>query len=58
MSLVHAQTNTPSSKNNDPSYGGLFTTARPQPYIHPDEYVQPENKQDQFDWKLTQVIDE
>ena len=21
----------------------------------PDEYVQPENKQDQFDWRLTKV---
>lgn len=38
---------------NDPSYGGLFSTSKP--YVDPDEYVQPENKQDQFDWKLTKV---
>jgi hypothetical protein len=37
----------------DPSYGGIFTT--PKPYVHPDEYNQPEDKQDQFDWKLTKV---
>lgn len=41
------------STNDDPTYGGIFTT--PKPYVDPDEYVQPENKQDQFDWKLTKV---
>jgi len=30
-----------------------FTT--PKPYVDSGEYVQPENKQDQFDWKLTKV---
>lgn len=40
---------------NDPSYGGLFSTQKP--YVDPDEYVQPENKQDQFDWRLTKVSD-
>lgn len=43
------------SAQNDPSVGGLFST--PKPYVDPDEYVQPENKQDQFDWKLTKVSD-
>ena len=43
------------SAQNDPSQGGLFST--PKPYVDPDEYVQPENKQDQFDWKLTKVSD-
>ena len=39
--------------NEDASYGGIFTT--PKPYTHPDEYSQPEDKQDSFDWKLTRV---
>lgn len=42
------------TKDVDSSYGGIFNTPDP-PYIHPDEYVQPENKQDKFDWKLTKV---
>ncbi|KAL7043121.1 hypothetical protein ACKWTF_001398 [Chironomus riparius] len=42
------------SAQNDPSVGGLFST--PKPYVDPDEYVQPENKQDQFDWKLTKEV--
>lgn len=50
MSSVNGQT------TSDPTYGGLFTT--PKPYVDPDEYVQPENKQDQFDWKLTKVSDD
>lgn len=37
----------------DPTYGGIFDSG--VAYIHPDDYVQPENKQDKFDWKLTQV---
>lgn len=45
--------NVPSNPNYDPSYGGVFAT--PPPSVHPDEYIQPENKQDQFDWKLSQV---
>lgn len=42
-----------SQKTDDPTHGGLFTTSKP--YVDPDEYVQPENKQDQFDWRLTKV---
>ena len=49
MSTVNSQT------TYDPTHGGLFTT--PRPYVDPDEYVQPENKQDLFDWKLTKVSD-
>lgn len=39
--------------NQDSSYGGIFTTTKP--YVHPDEYNQPEDKQDAFDWKLSKV---
>lgn len=49
---VNAQTK-PSNTDNDPSFGGVFST--PPPYIHPDEYNPPENKQDKFDMKLFQV---
>jgi serine protease inhibitor len=38
----------------DASHGGLFTT--PKAYVDPNEYIQPENKQDQFDWKLTKTV--
>ncbi|KAG5675354.1 hypothetical protein PVAND_005263 [Polypedilum vanderplanki] len=41
-------------QNEDPTYGGIFTT--PKPYIDPDEYIQPENKQDKFDWHLTRAV--
>jgi hypothetical protein len=37
----------------DPTYGGIFSTSKP--YFDPDEYVQPENKQDKIDWTLTKV---
>jgi hypothetical protein len=47
--VAYAQAQT----TEDPTYGGIFTT--PKPYIDPDEYIQPENKQDSFDWKLTKV---
>lgn len=40
-------------QTEDPTYGGVFST--PKAYVDPDEYIQPENKQDQFDWKLTKV---
>lgn len=42
-------------QSDDPTYGGLFSTPPPKVYVDPDEYNQPENKQDQFDWKLTKV---
>lgn len=38
----------------DPSYGGIFKTEKA--YVDPDEYHQPENKQDEFDWKLTKTV--
>ena len=37
----------------DPSYGGIFTTTKPEP--HPDDYFQPQDKQDTFDWRLSKV---
>jgi hypothetical protein len=45
--IVHGQS------TQDPTYGGLFTTAAP--YVDLDEYFPPENKQDKFDWHLTKV---
>ena len=42
-----------SQKPDDPTHGGIFTT--PRPYVDPDEYHQPKDKQDEFDWKLTRV---
>jgi len=48
VSSVNSQT------TSDPTYGGIFST--PRPYVDPDEYIIPENKQDQFDWKLTKTV--
>lgn len=53
VAFVSAQNN-PASSNYDASHGGIFST--PAPYVHPDEYHQPENKQDEFDWKLIQAV--
>jgi serine protease inhibitor len=47
LALVKCQT-------QDPTYGGIFSTSKP--YVDPDEYIQPENKQDVFDWKLTKAV--
>lgn len=47
MVLVNSQT------TEDPTYGGIFSTGKA--YVDPNEYHQPENKQDQFDWQLTKV---
>lgn len=52
VSLAGAQTGNP-TKNNDPTYDGIFTT--PSPYVAVNEYNPPEDKQDKFDWKLSQV---
>lgn len=38
----------------NPSFGGVFTT--PMPETYPEEYIQPTDKQDEFDWKLSKVI--
>ena len=49
VAIVNAQI------SSDGRSGNFFTT--PKPYVDSGEYVQPENKQDQFDWKLTKVSD-
>lgn len=49
VSAVTAQT-------TDQSYDGIFSTpSADNEYIDLDEYNQPEDKQDQFDWKLSKV---
>jgi hypothetical protein len=53
LAAVEPSANVPQNPSYDPSFGGIFTTQKP--YVHPDEYVQPEDKQDQFDWKLSKV---
>lgn len=44
-----------SGQTDDPTYGGIFAISTPKHYVNLDEYIQPENKQDVFDWKLTKV---
>jgi hypothetical protein len=47
--IVKGQVNS----NYDPSFGGIFSTQKP--YSDPDEWNQPEDRQDQWDWKLSKV---
>jgi len=39
---------------HDPLYGGIFTTA--PPYVNVGEYHPPTDRQDVFDWKLSQSV--
>lgn len=43
----------PADTTFDPLYGGIFTTA--PPYVNVGEYHPPSDRQDVFDWKLSQV---
>lgn len=51
--LVAVALGSPADTTQDPLYGGIFTTALP--YVHPGEYHPPADRQDEFDWKLSQV---
>ncbi|CRK86295.1 CLUMA_CG000040, isoform A [Clunio marinus] len=43
------------AQTNDPTFDGIFTTPTPTSALT-DEYVQPQNKQDQFDWRLSRAV--